>query len=82
MLTIVLAVTMVIFNGMQYIIASGSGNDPKKAQSNLIYIVVGIIIALFSVVIVNLLRSTGTTLYKEVSKNVNSLMSKDISSLS
>ena len=56
-MVIVLSVTMVIFNGLQYIWKSGSGEDPKKAQTNLMYVVVGIILALFSVVIINLLRS-------------------------
>jgi hypothetical protein len=71
MLTIVLAVTMIILNGMQYIIKSGSGEDPSKIRSNLIYVVVGIVLALFSVVLINLLRSAGTTLYKEASKSVS-----------
>jgi hypothetical protein len=71
-LTIVLSVTMIIFNGMQYIIKSGNGEDPSKIRSNLVYIVVGIMVALFSVVLINLLRSTGTTLYKTVSNKTAS----------
>jgi hypothetical protein len=77
MLTIVLAVTMTILNGIQYIVKSGMGEDPKAIQKNLIYVVLGIIIALFSVVIINLLRSTGQTLFNEVS----SISTVDISSL-
>jgi hypothetical protein len=73
MLTIVLAVTMVIYNGFLYITMTGSGEDPKKAQTNLMYIVIGIIIALFSVVIINLLRSAGTTLYKQASSPVSTV---------
>ena len=80
MLTIVLAVTMIIFNGMQYIIKSGTGEDPKKVQTNLVYVVVGIILALLSVVLINLLRSTGHTLYKEASGSV-SISHIDTSSL-
>lgn len=81
MLTIVLAVTMIIFNGMQYIIKSGSGEDPKKVQSNIIYIIVGIVLALFSVVLVNLLRSTGKELFEEAKKGVSSISSQETSSL-
>lgn len=67
MLTIVLSVTMIILNGIQYIIKSWNGEDPSKSRTNLIYIVVGIILALFSVVIVNLLRSVGESTLKEIS---------------
>ncbi|MDR2415114.1 MAG: hypothetical protein LBD75_00395 [Candidatus Peribacteria bacterium] len=57
MLTIVLAVTMTIINGILYITKSGNGEDPIKTRWNLLYIAGGILLALFSVVIVNLLRS-------------------------
>ena len=50
---------MIILNGIQYIIKSGSGEDPSKARTNLILIVAGIILALSSVMIINLLRSVG-----------------------
>jgi hypothetical protein len=59
MLTIVLSVTMTIINGIIYITKSGNGEDPSKARWNLLYIAVGILLALFSVVIINLLRSVG-----------------------
>ena len=74
MLTVVLAVTMIIFNGMQYIVKSGSGEDPKKVQMNIVYIIVGIMLALFSVIIINLLRSTGNTLNKEVAYNASPIV--------
>jgi hypothetical protein len=57
MLTITLAVTMTIINGILYITKSGNGEDPRKIRWNLVYIAVGILVALFSVVIVNVLRS-------------------------
>ncbi|MDR0369053.1 MAG: hypothetical protein LBH96_00515 [Candidatus Peribacteria bacterium] len=66
MLTIVLSVTMIILNGIQYITKSGNGEDPSKSRTNIIYIVVGIMLALFSVVIVNLLRSVGESTLKEI----------------
>jgi hypothetical protein len=80
-MTIVLSVTMIIFNGMQYIIKSGSGEDPKKAQTNLVYIVVGIIIALSSVVLINLFQSAGKTLYNAAGP-VSSTLPKNNTSLS
>lgn len=67
MLTIVISVTMIILNGIQYIIKSGNGEDPSKSRENLMYVIVGIILALFSVVIVNLLRSVGESTLKEIS---------------
>jgi hypothetical protein len=57
MLTIVLAVTMTIINGILYITKSGNGEDPSKVRWNLLYVAIGILLALFSVIIVNLLRS-------------------------
>ncbi|MDR2189712.1 MAG: hypothetical protein LBP53_00495 [Candidatus Peribacteria bacterium] len=67
MLTIVLSVTMTIINGILYITKSGNGEDPSKARWNLVYIACGILVALFSVVIINLLRSVGESTLKEIS---------------
>ena len=78
MLTIVLAVTMIILNGIQYIVKSGNGEDPSKSRNNLIFIVVGIILALFSVVIVNLLRSIGESTLNDITLSQQA----DFSSLS
>lgn len=61
MLTVVLAVTMVIINGIQYITKSANGEDPSKTRWNLFYLVIGLLLALFSVVIINLFRSIGET---------------------
>jgi flagellar biosynthesis protein FlhB len=66
MITIVLSVTMVIINGILYITKSGSGEDPKSVIHNLLYIAIGIIVALFSVIIVTLFRSVGETTLKEI----------------
>ena len=66
MLTIVLSVTMIIVNGIQYIIKSGNGEDPADARKNLIYIVVGIILALLSAVLVTLFRSVGESTLQQV----------------
>ena len=76
MLTIVLSVTMTIINGIQYIIKSGNGEDPSKLRMNILYIVIGILVALFSVVIVNLFRSVGETTLKELWYNEYTIETK------
>ena len=53
----VLAVTMVIFNGIMWIIESAKGVEVKDAKKNITLIVVGILIALMSLSIVNLISS-------------------------
>jgi multisubunit Na+/H+ antiporter MnhB subunit len=66
MLVIVLSVTMVILNGIAYISKSGMGEDPSKARRNLMYIAIGILVALFSVVIINLMRSIGESTLEKI----------------
>lgn len=56
-ITMVLAITMVIFNGVMWIIESSKWWDVKDAQKNIILIIVGILIALLSLSIVNLISS-------------------------
>lgn len=56
-ITMVLAVTMVIFNGIMWIIESSKWAEIKDAKQNLILIVVGIFIALMSLWIINLITS-------------------------
>lgn len=53
----VLAVTMVLFNGIMWIIESAKGGEVKDAKKNIILIVVGILIALISLGIINLVSS-------------------------
>ncbi|MDR2540335.1 MAG: hypothetical protein LBD11_00730 [Candidatus Peribacteria bacterium] len=66
MLTIVLSVTMIILNGIAYITKTGNGEDPKKLIWNLLYIALGILLALFSVVIINLMRSVGESTLEKI----------------
>ncbi|MDR0860052.1 MAG: hypothetical protein LBO09_03570 [Candidatus Peribacteria bacterium] len=66
MLTIVLSVTMIILNGIAYISKTGNGEDPKKLIWNLLYIALGILVALFSVVIINLMRSVGESTLEKI----------------
>lgn len=56
-LTVALAVTMILYNGMMYIIQTWQGQEWKSLVKNVALIVVGILIALFSVVIINLIQS-------------------------
>jgi len=56
-ITMVLAVTMVIFNGIMWIIESSKWAEVKDAKKNITLIVVGILIALMSLGIINLISS-------------------------
>ncbi len=56
-ITMVLAVTMVIFNGIMRIIESAKWAEVKDAKKNITLIVVGILIALMSLWIINLISS-------------------------
>ncbi len=58
-MTIVLAITMVIYNAIVYLIEALSGKDRKTAEArkNLVWVVAGVMIALMSVSIINLVVS-------------------------
>lgn len=56
-ITIVLSITMIIFNGILWIVESSKWWEVKDAKNNLIYIVVWIVLALSSVALVNLMSS-------------------------
>jgi len=56
-ITMVLAVTMVIYNGIMWIIESSRWAEIKDAKKNITLIVVGILIALMSLWIINLISS-------------------------
>lgn len=56
-MTIVLAITMVLYNGILWIIESAKWGDVKDAKDNILYIVGGILLALSSVAIINLISS-------------------------
>ncbi len=56
-ITMVLAITMVLFNGVMWIIESSKWAEVKNAKKNLILIVTGILIALMSLSIINLISS-------------------------
>lgn len=56
-ITMVLAVTMVIFNGIMWIIESAKWAEVKDAKKNITLIIVGILISLMSLGIINLISS-------------------------
>ena len=61
MVTIVISVTMIIICGIRRIIKSWSGADPTEVKGDIIKVIIGILLALFSGVLVTLFRSVGTT---------------------
>lgn len=73
-LTIALSVTMILYNWMIYIIETWQWKEWKSLIKNVILIVVGILVSLFSVVIINLIQSIPTTLDDEL---INSTHPKD-----
>ena len=67
--TIAISVTMILYNGFTYIIQTGRWKEWKNLVSNVVYIVVWILIALFSVIIITILQSAWTTINKTISMN-------------
>ena len=65
--TIVISVTMIIYNGILYIVKSGGGKDPNDVRDNLLYLVIGILVALMSISIVTLFQSAGNDLEEATS---------------
>ena len=75
-ITMVLAITMVLYNGILRIIESAKWAEVKDAQNNIIYIIAGILVSLSSVALINLVSSISTstitvetTQEKEAKKN-------------
>lgn len=56
-ITVVLSITMVIYSGISYILQSASGGDTKWATKNITLIVGWLILALFSLAIIQLINS-------------------------
>jgi len=60
-LTIILSITMIIYNGVMYVVKASKGENPKEIYSNILYIVLGILLGLSSVVIIRLISSIWQT---------------------
>lgn len=63
-MTLVLAITMIIYNGILFVVKSTKGEMSKETLQKLAYICVGVLLALSSVVIIRLANSVGTTTLK------------------
>ena len=59
---IAISITMILWNGIKYVIEIGNWKDSKDLVKNVSFIVVWIILALFSVTIITLIESIWTTL--------------------
>lgn len=59
-MTMVLAITMIIYNGVMYVIKASKWENPKEILNNMLYVGVGILLALLSVIIIRLVSSIGT----------------------
>ena len=64
-LVVALSVTMILYNWLTYIIQTWQWKEWKDLVKNVIYIVIWIIVSLFSVTIITVLQSVSTTLDKE-----------------
>ena len=62
-LTIALSITMILYNSMIYIIQSWQWKDAKSLTKNIAYIIVWILVALFSVIIIRIIQSIPSTLW-------------------
>ena len=69
-LTIALSVTMILYNWMIYIIQTWQWKEWKSLMKNVLLIVIWILVALFSVVIINLIQSIPTTLDEELTEEI------------
>lgn len=66
-LVIALSVTMILYNGIMYIVQTWQWQEWKNLMKNVVLIVVGILISLFSVLIIRLIQSIPYTLDEELS---------------
>ena len=65
-MTVLLAVPMLIYNGIQYMIKSSKGEHPKDVIPNIMYILAGIFLALSSVIIIRLASSIGMSSFSDI----------------
>lgn len=73
-IVIAISVTMILYNGMVYIMETWRWKEWKSLVKNVIYIVVWIIVSLFSVTIITLLQSVSTTLKNETQDDRNQIV--------
>ncbi len=68
-ITVALAITMVLYNSVMYIVESVKGPDKvTKATNNLLYVAGGLVLALSSVAIINLISSISISSLRDASE--------------
>lgn len=70
-LIVALSVTMILYNWLIYIIKTWQWEEGKNLVKNVVYIVIWILLSLFSVTIITILQSVSTTLEKETTIDRN-----------
>ena len=70
-LVIALSITMILYNWMRYILDTMNWKGWKSLVKNVIYIVIWIIISLFSVVIITIIQSIPKTFEEWLNANTN-----------
>lgn len=75
-LVITLSVTMILYNWMKYIIETWQWKESKNLIKNVAYIVIWILISLFSVIIIALLQSTWKTIETEITTDTDNFIDK------
>ena len=68
---VALSITMILYNWMIYIIQTWQWKDSKDLTKNIAYIVVWILVALFSVLIINLIQSVPKTIDEELNWSIH-----------
>jgi hypothetical protein len=68
---VALSITMILYNWMIYIIQTWQWKDSKDLTKNIAYIVVWILVAIFSVVIINLIQSVPKTIDEELNWSIH-----------
>jgi hypothetical protein len=69
--TLVLAITMIIYNWVIFVIKSSKGELAKDSLKNIAYIAVWVLLALTSVVIIRIASSIGNTSLNIGKKNIS-----------
>lgn len=77
-LVITLSVTMILYNWMIYIIETWNGKEWKNLITNVVYIVVWILLSLFSVVIITLIQSVPSTIDAELKRESNNVTDNNV----
>ena len=68
-LVVALSVTMILYNGMTYIIQTWQWKEWKNLVKNVVYIVIWIIVSLFSITIITVLQSVSKSLDQETQRD-------------